>query len=112
YSYVAMNRTNQSDANGEPEFITPDNAQRVQASLQHVVVTFDPVNGRRIYVNGEFTGDMDPEAGAVLSEWDNGYALVVGNETSGNRPWTGSVRFLAIHKHAMTPENIMTNFEV
>lgn len=112
YNYTVLNRTNQSNANGEEVFATNDNDERVQASLQHVVVTFDPVNGRRIYVNGEFTGDMDPEAGAVLSEWDNGYAFVVGNDTSANRPWAGSVRFLAIHKHAMTPESIMTNFEV
>ena len=112
YNYVLMNRTNESNANGEEVLATNDNDERAQASLQHLVVTFDPVNGRRIYVNGEFTEDMDPEAGAVLSEWDNGYALVVGNETSANRPWAGSVRFLAIHKHAMTPESIMTNFEV
>ncbi|ACE85564.1 putative lipoprotein [Cellvibrio japonicus Ueda107] len=112
YNYVAMNRTNQSNANGEPVLATNDNDQRVQASLQHVVVTFDPVNGRRLYVNGEFTGDQDPSAGAVLRDWDNGYALVVGNEVSANRPWKGSVRFLAIHKHAITAEAIATNFEV
>ena len=29
----------------------------LQATLQHVVVTYDPVNGRRVYVNGEDTGD-------------------------------------------------------
>ena len=112
YNYVAMNRTNESDANGEPVLATNDNDERAQASLQHVVVTFDPINGRRIYVNGEFTGDMDPDAGAVLRDWDNGYALIAGNEASGNRPWMGSLRFLAIHKRAMAAEDITTNFEV
>ncbi len=112
YNYSILNRTDKSDANGEAELATNDNDERVQASLQHVVVTFDPVNGRRIYVNGEFTGDADPEAGAVLKDWDNGYALVVGNEVSGNRPWKGSVRFVAIHKRAMTAADIKTNFDV
>lgn len=112
YNYVSMNRTDQSDANGVEVLATNDNDERVQASLQHVVVTFDPVNGRRIYVNGEFTGDADPVAGAVLRDWDNGYALVVGNEVSGNRLWLGSMRFLAIHKHAMSAEDIAKNFEV
>lgn len=112
YNYSILNRTDKSDANGEAELATNDNDERVQASLQHVVVTFDPINGRRIYVNGEYTGDADPDAGAVLKDWDNGYALVVGNEVSGNRPWTGNVRFLAIHKRAMTPEDIKTNFDV
>lgn len=112
YNYSFLNRTDKSDANGEAELATNDNDERVQSSLQHVVVTFDPINGRRIYVNGEFTGDQDPDAGAVLRDWDNGYALVVGNEVSGNRLWKGSVRFLAIHKRAMQAEDIKTNFDV
>lgn len=112
YNYVALNRSDKSDANGLNELATNANDERAQASLQHVVATFDPVRGRRIYVNGEFTGDTDPLAKAVLKDWDNGYALAVGNEVSGNRPWTGSVRFLAIHKRAMSAADIQTNFEV
>lgn len=112
YNYVALTRSDKSTANGLRVLATDDNDERAQASLQHVVVTFDPVRGRRIYVNGEFTGDTDPLAGAVMKDWDNGYALAVGNEVSGNRPWTGSVRFLAIHKRAMSVADIQTNFEV
>jgi len=37
---------------------------------------------------------------------------IVGNEASGNRPWSGSIRFLGIHQRAMTPEDILKNFEV
>jgi len=112
YNYVVLNRSDKSNANGLVVLATDDNDERAQASLQHVVATFDPVKGRRIYVNGEFTGDTDPLAQAVLKDWDNGYALVVGNEVSGNRPWAGSVRFLAIHKRAMSAVDIQTNFEV
>lgn len=112
YNYVGMNRTGESDANGEPVLATDDNDQRAQASLQHVVLSFDPIRGRRLYVNGEFTGDNDTTAGAFLKDWDNSYALAVGNEVSGNRPWAGSVRFLAIHKRAMSQGDIQTNFEV
>ncbi|HEY8941680.1 MAG TPA: LamG domain-containing protein [Cellvibrio sp.] len=112
YNYVAMNRTDKSDANGLMVLATDDNDERAQASLQHVVMTFDPIRGRRLYVNGEFTGDNDPQAGAFLKDWDSSYALVVGNEVSGNRPWAGSVRFLAIHKRAMSAGDIKTNFDV
>ena len=35
-----------------PQLQTPDAAMALQASLQHVVLTYDPVNGRQIYVNG------------------------------------------------------------
>lgn len=112
YNYIGMNRTGESDANGEPVLATDDNDQRAQASLQHVVLSYDPIRGRRLYVNGEFTGDTDATAGAFLKDWDNGHALVVGNEVSGNRPWAGSLRFLAIHKRAMSEGDIKTNFDV
>lgn len=112
YNYSFMNRTNMSDANGLAELATADNDERLQATLQHVVATFDPINGRRIYVNGEYTGDPDPQIGAVLTDWDNSYALVVGNEVSSNRLWLGSVRFLGIHNRAMAAADILKNFEV
>jgi hypothetical protein len=112
YNYNFFNRSSMSDANGTPELSTADAAERLQATLQHVVVTFDPVNGRRIYVNGEYTEDADPDTGAIISQWDNSYALVLGNEVSGNRPWRGAVRFLAIHKRALSAQDIATNFDV
>ena len=40
-----------------------------QAALQHVVLTYDPVNGRKLYVNGVYTGDVDPPAAA---RWPTG----------------------------------------
>lgn len=112
YNYNYLNRSSQSDGNGSPDLSTADADERLQATLQHVVATFDPVNGRRIYVNGEFTGDTDPDAGAIISQWDNSYALVLGNEVSGNRQWQGSIRFLAIHKRALSAADIAANFEV
>ncbi|WP_435782250.1 LamG domain-containing protein [Cellvibrio sp.] len=112
YNYSFLNRTSKSDANGLPELATAANKEILQASLQHVVVTFDPIRGRRIYVNGEFTGDTDPDAGAVLKDWDSSFALAIGNDVSNNRPWAGSIRFLAIHKRAMSAADIKTNFDV
>ena len=52
-------------------------------------MTYDPVNGRRIYVNGEFTGDLDGAGGGTLGDWDNSFAFVLGNEVSNNRQWHG-----------------------
>ena len=112
YNYSFLNRTSKSDQNGLPELATAANKEILQASLQHVVVTFDPIRGRRIYVNGEFTGDTDPDAGAVLKDWDSSFALAIGNDVSNNRAWAGSIRFLAIHKRAMSAADIKTNFDV
>ena len=74
-------------------------------------MTYDPVNGRRIYVNGEFTGDLDGAGGGTLGDWDNSFAFVLGNEVSNNRQWQGVVRLVAIHNRALTLQQIQQNFE-
>jgi Concanavalin A-like lectin/glucanases superfamily len=112
YNYSVMNRTTESDANGLDELATAAAKEIVQASLQHLVVTFDPIRGRRIYVNGVFTDDADPDAGAVINDWDPNFALAIGNEVSGDRPWSGSMRFLGIHKRALSEADITTNYGV
>jgi hypothetical protein len=111
YQYEAMTRTSETDANGAPVLLTKDTDRDAQASLQHVVLTYDPVNGRRLYVNGNYTGDVDPRGGGgSLSDWDDSFALVLGNETSSNRQWQGVLRLVAIHSRALTTEQIQQNF--
>jgi mono/diheme cytochrome c family protein len=91
---------------------TADADEDLQATQQHVVITYDPVNGRRIYVNGEFTDDTDPEPAGGLADWVNNFAFVLGNEVSGNRQWQGKIRLVAIHNRALTGEQIVQNFTV
>ena len=110
YSYDFLARSTATGANGMPTLSTADADRRLQSSLQHVVMTFDPINGRRIYVNGEFTGDADASGGGTLGEWDNSFAFVVGNEVSNNRQWSGVVRLLAVHNRALTLQQIQQNF--
>ena len=112
YNYDFLQRSSTTDGNGEPALSTADADEDLQATLQHVVVTFDPINGRRIYVNGVFTDDVDPVAPGNLTEWDDTFALVLGNEVSGDRQWAGQVRMLAIHNRALTQEQIVQNFDV
>lgn len=111
YNYEFAARSSETDGNGAPRMSTDDDAEVLQASLQHVVMTFDPVNGRRIYVNGEFTGDVDGSGGGTLDAWDNSFAFVLGNEVSNNRQWQGVVRLAAVHNRALTLPQIKQNFE-
>ncbi len=111
YQYEAMTRADNTDVNGAPSLLTNDADRDAQASLQHVVLTYDPVNGRRIYVNGNDTGDADPAGGGgSLSDWDDSFALVLGNETSSDRQWQGLIKLVAIHNRALTQEQIQQNF--
>jgi hypothetical protein len=111
YSYDFYGRSSNTSANGAPVLRTAAADQVAQATLQHVVMTFDPVNGRRIYVNGTAVGPPDPAAGGTLADWDNTFALVLGNEASNNRQWQGVLRLVAIHNRALTQSQVQQNFD-
>ena len=111
YQYEGHVRSDQTGANGTPVLLTNAADEDAQASLQHVVLTYDPVDGRRFYVNGVATGDVDAQGGGTLADWDDTFALVLGNETSTNRQWEGVLRLVAIHNRALTPSQIEQNFD-
>jgi len=108
--YQAATRSDKTDTNGAPPLLTSATGDFAQAALQHVVLTYDPVNGQKIYVNGQPTGDVDPNGGGALANWDDTFALVLGNETTGDKQWLGEVRFLAIHDSALSPAQVQQNY--
>ena len=114
YDYDFYNRSSATDDNGagNPALSTDDAAELAQATLQHVVMTFDPVNGRRTYVNGQFAGDIDAQGGGTLGNWNASFAVVLGNSTANDASWAGVMRMVAVHNRVLTPEQIQQNFDV
>ena len=108
--YQGMTRSSVTDTNGMPALTTTTAAGAAQAALQHVVLTYDPVNGQKIYVNGVWTGDKDTAGGGSLANWDSTFALVLGNEVTGQRQFQGVIKFVAIHNRALTQAQIQQNF--
>ena len=108
--YEGFARSSTTSTAGMPPLITTTNGGAAQAALQHVVLTYDPVNGQKIYVNGVYTGDADPSKGGSLANWDSTFALVLGNETTGQRQFQGVIKFVAIHTRALPPAQIQQNF--
>jgi Concanavalin A-like lectin/glucanases superfamily len=111
YQYQAYTRSDKTGANGNPILLTNAADEDAQAALQHIVLTYSPVEGRRVYVNGVWTGDVDAQGGGSLADWDDTFALVLGNETSTNRQWEGVLRMVAIHNRVLTPTQIQQNFD-
>jgi hypothetical protein len=110
YDYDFFTRSSVSNANGAPAVSTPSAQEVLQATLQHVVATFNPATGRRIYVNGELRA-TDPSAGGTITNWDTSYAFLLGNEVSGNRMWNGVIRLVAVHNRALTQAQVKQNFD-
>jgi hypothetical protein len=105
-----LRSSNSTGLNGMPQTQTPDATMALQAALQHVVLTYDPINGRQIFVNGVNQNIPDPQKGGTISNWDNTFALVLGSEVSGDNGFQGEVKFLAIHQRALTAAQVMQNF--
>jgi hypothetical protein len=114
YNYEAFNRSTVTEDNngGAPALATDDDAELAQASLQHVVVTYSPIDGRRLYVNGIDSGDVDAAGGGLLNNWSEAYAVVLGNTTSNANPWAGTMRMVAIHNSTLTPAQVEQNFDI
>jgi hypothetical protein len=113
YNYDFMHNSSTTGIEGTPATSTPDADEVLQSSLQHVVATFDPVNGRRIYVNGQVTNAMDPAPPGTLDNWNDSFSFILGNEIGNDkRPWKGIIKLAAIHDRALSHEQIVQNFEV
>lgn len=111
YDYDYFNRSTTTSGNGDPALSTPSANEVLQATLQHVVATYSAVDGRRIFVNGELVAGPDPVAAGLLTDWNDTFALVLGNEVSNDRTWQGVVRMVAIHNRALSQAQIQQNFD-
>jgi hypothetical protein len=108
--YEGRTRSSTTDTNGTPPLINDQTENVAQAALQHVVLTYDPVHGQQLYVNGELTPDKDTAGGGSLASWDSTFALALGSEVTGKEQWLGTIKFAAIHSRALTAAQIMQNF--
>ena len=120
YNYDFLLRTNAADAqgnpltslNGDPALSTPDADEVLQATLQHVVATYHPIDGRRIYVNGVLVSNADPIPGGTFIDWQDTFALILGSEVGGDDTFDGTFRMAAVHRRALTPEQVTQNYDV
>jgi hypothetical protein len=121
YQYSFRNRavidTESNELNGLPALETYDVDEDAQDRLQHVVVTYDPFRGRRVYVDGVWTDDVDETPVGHLWNWtrDGGYRLGLGAEMnadpSDDTRWEGQVRLVAIYNQALTDAQIDANYQ-
>ena len=112
YDYDFRHRSETTGLNGDPALSTPDADEVLQATLQHVVATYGPVEGRKLYVNGNLVTEADPVATGSLVDWQDTFAFVLGNEASGDGLWQGTLRLVAVHNRELSQAQILQNFDV
>jgi hypothetical protein len=116
YTYDFRNRAllEELSGNGTPALRTYDADEDAQDRLQHVVMTYDQFRGRRIYVDGVWTDDVDEVEPGRLWNWERGaaYRFALGDEVGGeDRHWQGQIRMVAVYDSALTQRQIEQNFQ-
>ncbi|MEZ6146084.1 MAG: LamG domain-containing protein [Planctomycetaceae bacterium] len=101
-------RTTRTSTNGIPSTATPESLVRA-GELTHLVYSRDASGSVHIYVNGESVANAKVDGD--LSNWDEGYPLLLANESSGDRPWLGELHLVAIYDRALSPAEVMQNFK-
>jgi len=101
--YDVRCRTTETDRNGLPSVSSPSGSLALR--LTHVAFTWDGDSGWAwLYLDGRPISSRKLEGD--LSNWDTGFRLVLGNETSGDRPWRGTLHRVALFSRAMEPEEL------
>lgn len=98
-------RTKKTDGNGQPSLASPSGTVATQPT--HVVYTREAGGKARLYVNGEEKASRDVDGN--LSNWDNGFQLGLANESSKDRPWSGTYHLVAIYNRPLSGEEIRSH---
>jgi VanZ family protein len=100
-------RTTRNDPNGvNSEARVPD--VFISGELMHLIATYDH-GDERLYANGEMISETTWPGGEFWN-WNPAYRLVLGNESTGNRPWKGRLFLVAIYNRGLSAEEITANY--
>jgi len=102
--WLARVRTN-VDVNGAPDLVPA--TDQVVVAMTHLVVVADG-DERILYVNGD--PKATDAAPGPLTNWDNSYRLILGNEFQQSRPWTGTFELVALYNRALSQDEVQRNF--
>ena len=105
--YMARLRTTQTSSNGLPAVVSP--AGTATSNLTHVVYTRNNKNRATLYINGQDRGILN--VGGDFSNWDDRMPLVLADEVSEDRPWLGLFHLCAVYSRALTPAEVLHNYE-
>jgi hypothetical protein len=101
-------RTSETSSNGIPPVVSKPKS--LTAEMTQVVYTREPAGKARIYVNGKL--DVEQAVGGATNNWDTSLHLALANELTGDRPWLGVLRLVAIYNRALSADEVLQNFQV
>ena len=103
---VRTNTTGTTYQDGTPDLL-PLPGETVVPEMTHIVLVAD-ATVRALYVNNVKVADT-PAEGPL--GWDGGYKMVLANEPSLYRPWSGTFAMVALYDRALTVDDIKGNYD-
>ncbi len=103
--YEMRVRTSEIGNNGSPGLQTPDRI--VTPRLNHLVYTRNREREGRFYLDGELIATTS--VAGNFNNWNDGFHLLLGNETTGDRPWRGTYHRVALYDRVLPPDEIFAN---
>ena len=97
-------RTTKTSNNGLPAM---ESTPLLKNQITHAFYTFGE-NEAKLYINGKLIRRKRIEGN--LSNWESDYLFFIGNESTGNRPWLGSIYSLAFYKNVIGKDEIIRKF--
>ena len=83
----------------------------IDDELTHLVVIFDE-GVIQLYRDGQHFETDDQSRADTIWNWDWGYPLILGNETSMNRAWQGRMHFVAFYNRALSADEIDNHYQM
>ena len=88
------------------ELTTP--AGSLSTGLTHLVFTRESNGAAKVYIDGEL--QRSATVSGNFAAWNKSFPLVLGNETTGDRPWRGEMHLVAIYDRALPISAIEMNY--
>lgn len=106
-AYSLRVRTSNTDDNGIYLDADPVTGGAASTSLTHLVVTYSAASAQ-LYQGGAL--QTSATIGGGFEGWTDGFALLMGDEATGDRAWLGSLHLAAIYCRALTAAEVSQNF--
>jgi hypothetical protein len=104
--YTVRLRTTSTNQYGSDAAI--DGPKTLQPSLTHVAFTRHASGETSLYIDGVLVETGNP--GASLASWDLTHQLALGNESTGDQPWLGTLHLVAIYQRDLAAAEIAQNY--
>ena len=105
--YDTRLRTTSTSSNGTPSLSTPSGS--LTTSLTHVVYTRShPSGDTKTYINGAQVASGNTPSS--FSNWDQTFKFALANELTLDRTWLGELHLVAVYDRALTPAQVLQNY--